>query len=591
MSLRRRTYPEVVDNVLTALTQGVAAESHPFPPPTGGPPFTHPLERPPVASVVSVYGSRGGAPHRFRDGADYALADDATLAWQDGADLPDAGTLIQVNYLPADAEPVLTDIQTGSVVRTLSEAMAKEMARLYAQLEAVYKAGFIDSAEGRSLDNLVALLGIERVAGGHAAGDIEFRRAGGSRGTVFVPVGTRVSTVDGEIAYATTAGVSLAEGQQTVRTSARDLEPGNDILPADALVVLPTPIAGIAAVSNPAPTAITTQDESDEQLRARAKSFLAGSEKATRGSLEHALARLGVQAEIDEQTSDGVKNGRVVVTPQAEQLAPELEQRLLTSVAACRPLGVEVTLAGVAQPRRVDLEMRLTTTSGLLEEDLRGIQDAVEAAVAGYFAALPSQQAGSVSKLVGLAFGVDGVEDVRVVRATLDDGTDVLDREAGTLALDGLVTTLGTLRLADPALPTRLDVVVGFAAGDPPPDSAAIPSALGETISYLNEINASEPAAGEAPDDRRSASFARLLHSLPLPVRPGQTLRAHDDAVAAGNDPGLPTAADVAPYAPRFVLTAASGDATVLAADDDRYDLTPFERLTLAGIEIEIEEA
>ncbi len=36
MSLRRRTFPEVLDNVLTALMGGVAAEAHPFPPAAGG---------------------------------------------------------------------------------------------------------------------------------------------------------------------------------------------------------------------------------------------------------------------------------------------------------------------------------------------------------------------------------------------------------------------------------------------------------------------------------------------------------------------------------------------------------------------------
>ncbi len=584
MSLRRRTYPEVVDSMLTALTKGVSAESHPFPPAAGGPPFAHALERPPVARVISVYGRRGGVPHRFRADVDYAL-DGQTLVWQAGAQLPDDGSLVQVNYYPVDAEPVLTDIQTGSVVRTLAEAMSLEIARLYAQLDAVYKAGFVDTAEGRSLDNLVALLGIARVTGGHAVGEVAFQRADGSRGAVFLPAGTRASTEDGEIVYATTVGVTLAQGQQTVRTAARDLEAGNDVLPADALVVLPTPIAGVASVRNPAPTAIATRDESDEELRARAKQFLAGSEKATRGSLEHALALLGVKAEIDEQLADGVRNGRVVVTPQADALSPELEQRLLTSVAACRPLGVEVTVAGTTPPRQLDLDLRLTTTSGLLEEDLRGIQNAVTDAMVHYLATLPRAQDGSVSKLVGLAFGVDGIEDVRVVRAALDGGTDVLDRVAGTLALAGITTELGTLRIADPALPTRFDAVVAFGANDPPADEAAIRTALGETLSYLNEINANE--GPEDSDPRRIVSLGRLLRILPLPGHAAVTLRAHDGAVAAGEDPAVPALADVAPYVTRFVLTAASGESIVIAADGDDYLLTPFERLTLAGVNLE----
>ena len=132
--------------------------------------------------MVSVYGSRDGQPHLFRKDVDYGLLDapqPQTLEWKEGAELPDEGTLIQVNYRPEAAASVLTDLHAGSVVRTLSESISLEIAGLYAQLEAVYQSGFVDTATGSSLDNVVALLGIERVTGGRAVGEVEFTRSPG----------------------------------------------------------------------------------------------------------------------------------------------------------------------------------------------------------------------------------------------------------------------------------------------------------------------------------------------------------------------------------------------------------------------------
>ena len=65
----------------------------------------------------------------------------------------------------------LTDANEGSVVRTLAEAFARELAVCYEQLDSVYRNAYLDSASGPALDNVVALLGLERQRGGHLEGD------------------------------------------------------------------------------------------------------------------------------------------------------------------------------------------------------------------------------------------------------------------------------------------------------------------------------------------------------------------------------------------------------------------------------------
>lgn len=590
MSVRRKPYPEVLENLLTAVTRGVAAEDHPFPPAEGASaPHRYSLNQPPVASVVAVRGSRGGESHLFRAEGDYTLADEETLEWLEGGELPDPGTLFQVSYYPQSSQPVLTDIQTGSVLRTLLESVGLEMARLSAQLHATYESGFVDTATGRSLERVVALLGISRIEAGRAAGEVEFRRAEGLRGAINLPPGTRVLSQDGAVEYETTAAVTLAEGQQTVRVGARDLE-ANDPVAADTLTVLPVPIAGVATVTNPAPTAFANRDESDGELRQRAKSFLHGSEKATLGALHNALAHQGIQAEVEE-----LGDGRVRVTPQAEQLDPEVRERLFRALEEVRPVGVLVELDDPRAPRKVRLRILLHTSDGLLPEDLRRLQLEVRSKVEAYFADLPSAAPGSVNRLVGLVLSVSGVEDMDLVEAAWEvDGEEVLlDTGDGTLPVGGHPTVLGELDLADPRLPTLLDVVVVFPQGEAPPDRPSIQNALTTALDELNTLNAEAIAAGLPAEEealergRRSVTYGKLLLAMPLPGHAAVSIADQDAATAAGTPLALPALGDTTV---EFVLTQPSGLSLRLAAPEEAYALSPFERLGLNEVEVEESE-
>ena len=572
MSFRRRTYPEVIENLLTSLTGGVASESQPFPPPgQKAAPYTLSLQQPPASDVVSVWGSRDGQPHEFRKGTDYKLESDGrtiTLPAK-GAELPDPATLLYVNYVPAGVQPELTDLQVGSVVRTLLETTALELGRIYALLETVYKSAFVDTAESDALDNVVALLGIERVRGGRPAGEVEFARVPGAPGEVTIPAGTRVATADGKVQYATTETVGMSPGQSSIRVTARDVDP-NDPLPAARLTLLPVPIAGIASVTNPGPTAVVTQDETDAELRTRAKNFLHGSERATRGALDEAIRGVGITADIDETSVPG----RITITPHVESLPPDLLQRLNDSIELVRPAGVLVTVGAPQPPHKVDLELRLTTTKGLLAQDLRAAQRAVSDKVSDYFTKLEAAKPASINQLVGLALGVSGVEDVKLLTATsrANGGppTDVLDIAKGELDIAGFPTVLGELHIADPNLPTTLNVTVTYPSSAAPADTGQIRAALTDALATVN-------AANEG-DGGLVLTYGQLLDAVPLPTHVAQAV-----PIPAGGT--LPTEEDVAPYNVTFVLTLESGLSQILAAHGDSYTMTPFERLALGGVD------
>jgi hypothetical protein len=341
-------------------------------------------------------------------------------------------------------------------------------------------------------------------------------------------------------------------------------------LPAAALTLLPVPIAGIESVSNTGPTAIATQDETDAELRTRAKNFLHGSERATLGALRQAVAGSGISADIDEAADPGT----VTVTPHVESLPPDLLQRLTDSIELVRPAGVVVTIATPQPPRKVDLELRLTTASGLLAQDLRAAQRSVNDGIADFFKRLPAKEPASINQIVGLALGVTGVEDVKLVSATWTTNggppESVLDVAAGQLDIAGYPTVLGELHIADPNLPTTLNVTVTYPESADPADLPAITSALTDAITAIN-------AANEA-DGGLALSYGQLLDALPLPSHAAEPV----PIPAVGP---LPTETDIAPYDVRFVLTLESGLSQILATHDDAYELTPFERLALGGVQ------
>jgi hypothetical protein len=578
MSFRRQTYPEVLSHLLTGILGGVTAENHPFPPPGNGePPYRHALEKPPVEEIVSVYGNRNGQSYAFARDKDYKLADDKqTLQWADGAQLPDKGTLLYVNYLQHGARAAADDLQVGSVLRTITESIGLEIARLYAQLEEVYKAGFIDTAAGRALENVVALLGIQRVAAGRFSAELEFTRAPGSHGLIHIPSGARIMTTDGSVEYETVTPVTMLDGQSTVRVAARDVEQNTKGLEAGALTVLAKPISGITTVTNPGPTRTAGRAETDTELRSRAKNFLHGSERATLGALEEAVSRQGVKADIEEiKDENGYPLGRVLITPHAETLAPELRQRINTAIQDARPAGVHVKLAeDVAPPTKVDLKLRITTAGDLLEEDLRGAQEAVRAKIGDYFDRLSAVEAVSLNRIIGLVLAVPEVEDVHVFQEPPK--------------LKGTPKTLGLLEILDPNLPTSLRVVVKYPPAADLPDKPAIESRINAMLTYVNQLNAAETLDDEL---RRRLSTPKLLYVIPLPVadKPQGSLQEYDQQVADGLSPDVPQPEEIAPYGVQFVFSMQSGLSHTLASAADAYTLTPFERLTLGGVEIKEE--
>lgn len=172
MSYESKSFNEITTSMLEQLTRAVVREGLVLEPSKA----TYRLNsgREGVREVVKVEGQVHGIKTAFSPGVDFRVAD-GMLEWVDGGRRPDAMSTFEVSYLFGRPSPI-TDVNPGSVVRTIVEAIGREIEYLYAQSDYVYKAGFIDTATGNSLDLVVAILGVQRRPAQRATGRVTFGR-------------------------------------------------------------------------------------------------------------------------------------------------------------------------------------------------------------------------------------------------------------------------------------------------------------------------------------------------------------------------------------------------------------------------------
>lgn len=193
--------------------------------------------------------------------------------------------------------PRLSDFEPGSVIRSLYESFSYEMALLYEQLDLVYQAGFVDTAQAAHLDRVIAVLGLKRNEPDFAKGVVTFERDPGSEEEVVIPLATLVMTKEDEHrdpskkAYLTTEEGRLAVGEVAVEVKIQAEERGKKMTTAaETIVVMPRPVPGVKRVVNKKSIAFLGRDrETDEQLRERAKKALLASGRASATSIENAL--------------------------------------------------------------------------------------------------------------------------------------------------------------------------------------------------------------------------------------------------------------------------------------------------------------
>ncbi|MDF0551815.1 baseplate J/gp47 family protein [Kamptonema sp. UHCC 0994] len=211
----------------------------------------------------------------------------------------------------------LSDFQTGSVVRSLYESFAYEMAILYEQMQRVYLSAYVDTAEEFDLDKVVAVLGIKRGEPDYATGIVSFERDLGLDENITIPLGTLVTTEDTEDspkkAYKTIELQVIPPTETSITVRVQAIQPGEtEVTKAETITIMPQPIPGVKVVNNPEAIVFTGKlRETDEQLRERAKKTLLAASNANTTSIENALLSLPGVREVKVRENFQFAKGKV----------------------------------------------------------------------------------------------------------------------------------------------------------------------------------------------------------------------------------------------------------------------------------------
>lgn len=279
-------------------------------------------------------------------------------------------------------------LQPGDPVRLFLESLAYTVSVQNQLIDLAGKQNLLAYARGAHLDHLGALMGEARIAAQSARVMLRFELTEPLAFAVPIPVGSRASTKDGNILFATAIEAEIPAGQTGVEVPAHCTSPGasgTGLVPGQ-ITQLVDPLPYVAGVSNVTISSEGSDIEDDERLRERIR--LAPESYTVAGSTGAYEARvLGVSADILAVAVDspepGVVDVRFVLTdgelPDAamialvsDSLSAETVRPLTDKVLVGAPDVVEYTVIGRWYALRADAAL------------LSGVARAVERAVETY---------------------------------------------------------------------------------------------------------------------------------------------------------------------------------------------------------------
>ena len=476
---------------------------------------------------------------------------------------PLPGTDVVVNYYPRTVDPSpIDDVAVGSVARTIVEAIGRELSVAYAQLNLAYDSGFLETATGNSLDRVVALLGYRRYVAGRPVGTVRFSRRAGSPGELTIPAGTAVADAQDTVRYETTETRTMLAGESTAEVRVRGASEGTPVVAAGVLSVIQRAIAGLDTVTNEAPTTTSSQDESDVELRARARVALLTAAKGTLPALTNGLLALPqVQAVSVQERPDGVPGDvRISLSLTEPPADGSIPATVLDAIEDLRPAGIRV-LVGKADEVALAARVRLVVSgSSLLPAD----RDRLHAAATRTLVArIAATQVGQRIRTGAL-------------QAALVDGERVLDAAVTLGSVEGGLGTAGADFVPEAGQATRLAATdVSF-----DPDVLDAPAAGPAAVPVDVRATARAAAPGVDRETLRAGITARLTSYLAA-LSPGSVVTAQalldavrDDSAYALDPLGL-------------VVTFTAGDEFLqVAAGGATYPVQAGQTFTLSGVEV-----
>ena len=317
-------------------------------------------------------------------------------------------------------------------------AVAAQLWGLYVQCDWVNRQCFPQTAQGEYLDLHAQLRGVERREATAGAGVLRFTGDAAGAADREIAAGTVCMTA-GLTRFETIEAGTLEAGETSVDIRARALEAGSagNVAAGTILQMAVAPV-GVSRCTNPAAFTGGTDREDDETLRARVLETYRRLPNGANAAFyqQGALSFDEVAAAAVIPRPRGVGSVDVVVSTAAGAPSAELLEELEDYFEARREIAVDVQVRA-PEMETVDVTVQVAAEEG---QDAQAVQDAVEAALRGWFDGRRLGQSVLRAALGELVFHVEGVANYALTAPAADVAVevDVLPR-LGSLTVEAMV--------------------------------------------------------------------------------------------------------------------------------------------------------
>lgn len=339
----------------------------------------------------------------------------------------------------------ITNTMPGSVIRTIVESLLAEVDIQNYTINQIYKAMNIDTATGSDLDAVVAILGVVRKQATYAEGTVVFGRSDIYDTDIAIQYAQMISTRqnnDGSINefIVIDDNAKLRSGELQTTVNIRATEPGSIYLPANTITIINTPIIGIEYVTNVTEFSGGTNQETDNDLRKRAKQALAGLGKGTATAIRSALLQVpGVIDAMPVDISRGIGTADIVVITDTLPPSTALQNEISDVVSTTKSAGIDVAVIYPTISQQ-NIAVTITDLDGTMISD-KDI-DAAANAIVTYCNTLSVGDTLIVSQLERAIGNAIGAIDVDIVVTTPNGNitpTSTQVIRCGTITINGVM--------------------------------------------------------------------------------------------------------------------------------------------------------
>lgn len=240
------------------------------------------------------------------------------------------------------------DVSSGEPLRTIIEAITQEMDIQYWQMEQIYNGSYIDSAANTELTELVKILGVIRKDPIKAKGKVKFYREIPALMDYYIAEGTTIETYPDQngitVRFKTTKSVTLKTGDTEVIVDVEAEEGGiqGNVVSGKVASIIDPPM-GIESVTNIEPMLGGEDQETDDDLRERAKLSLEakgmGTVDALKGNIE---AIDGVNSASVVDMARGVGTADILILGDDIPMPQIVKDVIASEIKRVKAAGIDV---------------------------------------------------------------------------------------------------------------------------------------------------------------------------------------------------------------------------------------------------------